>query len=238
MGLNRREESTSGFARHFSSVSKAAAILLWGALIIVCLIYRDEITVERIVNFTPSEPLAAAAVMLLLYALKSMSLVVYGGILYAASGIMFSLPAAIALNTVGTAIMVTIPFFLGKRMGSSAVEKLAAKNKRMKVLRDFSGKNEFFTSFIVRMVGLLPGDLVSMYMGAAGVRYSRYIAGTMLGLFPAVMNFSVMGMSIHDVSSPEFILSACCEIGLMLLSVLGFALWKRKKRKASKEVES
>lgn len=166
MGLNRGEESTSGFARHFFSVSKAA-ILLWGALIIVCLIYRDEITVERIVNFTPSEPLAAAAVMLLLYALKSMTLVVYGGILFAASGIMFSLPAAVALNTAGTAIMATIPF-------------------------------------IVRMAGLLPGDLVSMYMGAAGVRYSRYIAGTMPGLFPAVMNFSVMGMSIHDVSSPEF----------------------------------
>ena len=62
----KQKEETSGVVRHFSSVSKAAAILLWGALIIVCLIYRDEITVERIVNFTPSEPLAAAAVMLLL----------------------------------------------------------------------------------------------------------------------------------------------------------------------------
>lgn len=230
-------ERGSGAGAHTLAPGKCIAIFLWGVFIVLCFIHRDEITVERIVNYAPSDPVAAAVIMLLLFALKSVTLVVYGGILYAADGIMFSLPVAIALNLIGTVIMTTTPFFIGRHLGRGAVEKLTARNKYMKLLRDFSGKNELPISFFVRIVGLLPSDLVSMYLGAIEVRYDRYIAGTILGLLPAVLNFSIMGMSIHDMSSPVFITSVCCEIGLMFLSVLIFIMWKRKKNAESEEDE-
>ncbi len=39
-----------------------------------------------------------------------------------------------------------------------------------------------------------------------------------------------MGMSINDPSSLEFIISACGEAGLMLLSLALYILWHRNKK--------
>ena len=90
-------------------------VAFWVCLIILCLIHRDQITVDNIVSFTPGNPFLAVCVILFLFALKSVSVVIYGGILYVASGILFSLPAAIAVNLAGSVIMTTIPFLIGKK---------------------------------------------------------------------------------------------------------------------------
>ena len=171
--------------------------------------------------------------MFLLFAIKSVSVVIYGGLLYASSGIMFSLPVAILVNTIGTVIMVSIPFFIGKRAGKDTMNKLVAKNPKLEVLREAPSKNELFVSIFVRLVGMLPGDLVSMYLGASGVHYSKYIAGSMIGLFPAIVSFSVMGMSADDISSPAFIISTAFEIGLMIVSIAIYFIWRKKQKQNS-----
>ena len=81
------------------------------------------------------------------------------------------------------------------------------------------------------MVGLLPADLVAMYLGASGMRYKPYFLGTVIGLVPAIVCFSIMGMSIDDVGSPQFIISAVVEVGLMILSVLLYVIWRRRNKK-------
>lgn len=89
------------------------------------------------------------------------------------------------------------------------------------------------------MVGLLPADLVAMYLGASGMRYKPYFFGTVIGLMPAIVCFSIMGMNIDNVGSPEFIISAVVEVGLMLLSVLLYLIWrKRNKKKKQREEQS
>ena len=150
------------------------------------LLNRDKITISSILGFTPKNLYLAAFVMLLLFATKSVSVVIYGGLLYAASGIMFSLPVAILVNTIGTVLMVSIPFFIGKNAGQDTMSKLVERNPKLEVLRDVPSKNELFISIFVRLIGMLPGDLVGMYLGASGIRYSKYITGSMIGLFPAI----------------------------------------------------
>lgn len=207
------------------------AVLFWGILILLCWIYRDSITVESIVNYAPENAIAAIGIMLALFALKGITVVVYGGILYMASGVLFSLPTAIAVNLVGTVIMTSVPFLLGKKAGSTMLDRLVQKNRKLELLRDMPKRNEWLTSFVVRMIGLLPGDLVGMYLGASGLRYSRYLGGTMAGMFPSVITFSIMGTSVQDVSSPAFLISAASEIAMMLLSLILYLLWNKKKSK-------
>ena len=204
--------------------------LFWLAFIIFCFINRDKITISSILSFTPKNLYLAAFVMLLLFSVKSVSVVIYGGLLYAASGIMFSLPVAILVNTVGTVLMVSIPFFIGKRAGKDTMNRLVEKNPKLEVLREAPSKNELFISVFVRLIGILPGDLVSMYLGASGVHYSKYITGSMIGLFPAIISFSVMGMSADDISSPAFIISTAFEIGLMILSIAIYFIWRKKQK--------
>lgn len=218
-------------------LSKVLMLLFWGGLILFCFINRERISVEGIVNLVPKNSVLSVVVMLLLFAVKGIAVFIYGSILYAASGILFSLPVAIIVNTVGTVIMTTIPFYIGKKAGSKMIDSLLKKNKKLELLRDTQNKNEFFVSFFLRMVGLLPADLVAMYLGASGMRYKPYFLGTVIGLMPAIVCFSIMGMNIDNVGSPEFIISAVIEVGLMLLSVLLYVIWRRVNKKKQKSEE-
>ena len=210
-------------------ILKIAAVLIWLGAVLCLLMHRDEITVEKIVNFTPKNPALAILIILFLYALKGISMPIYGGILYAASGIIFPLPTAIAVNAAGSVIMTTLPFLIGKHLGAKLLDRLVQKNPKLELLRSFPKQNDLLISFFVRLVGVLPADLVSMYLGASGLDYVRYIIGTIAGLLPSIINFSVIGMSINDVSSPAFWLSLICEICLTVFSVIIFYVLKKKK---------
>lgn len=228
---NTQHKSLKIFGRIF-------VILFWGGFVLLCFLNRDKLSVDGIVELVPKNSILSVVVMLLLYAVKSIAVFIYGGVLYAASGILFSLPVAIIVNTIGTIIMTTIPFYIGKRAGGHLIDELVKKNSKLELLRDMQNKNQFFVSFFLRMVGLLPADLVAMYLGASGMRYKPYLFGTVVGLMPSIVCFSVMGMSIDDVGSPQFIISLIVEAGLMLLSILIYFIWKqqnKKKREMTKD---
>lgn len=59
-------------AKHsWSSVlPKTIGIAFWVCLVLVCFIYRDEITVESIVNYTPKNPVFAICITLMLFVEK------------------------------------------------------------------------------------------------------------------------------------------------------------------------
>ena len=211
---------------------KGIPVFFWAAVILLCFLYRDRITVENIVNFTPENPVLAVGIMLLLFAFKSVTFVIYGSILYAVNGILFPLPFAILLNMAGSAIMATLPFLIGRRNGSGLLVKLTEKYPKLSVLRELPSENGFFLSMVIRLMGCLPGDVVSMYFGASGIRYREYLTGTLIGLTPSIVIFTVMGMSADDVTSPAFIISVCCEILTALTSIIWFFCWNRKRRKS------
>ena len=143
--------------------------------------------------------------MLALFALKSLSIVIYSGLLYAANGILFPLPVAILLNLIGTVIMVSLPYQIGRRTGTSAVDEIRAKYPKAEAIHDLRAKNDFLFSFLVRMVRL-PSDVVSLYMGAVQVEYKEYLLGSLLGLLPHTITFPIMGMNIGEIHSPKFLI--------------------------------
>lgn len=207
------------------------AVCFWLFLIIVCLVYRDRITVDSIVSFTPQNTVAAILVMLLLFAVKSVSIFIYCGLLYGASGILFPLPLAILVNIAGSLIMAAIPFFIGKKAGSGLVTQLTQKHPKLKFLKDVPNQNEFFMSFFVRIIGILPSDVIGMYLGATEIRFSKYILGTILGMIPQTVTFCIMGSKINDVTSPEFMISLIFELSLMIVSTTAYYLWMKKAKR-------
>jgi len=217
-------------------ISNAVAIAFWLILILLCLIYRDEITVDRIVAFTPQNTFVAVLVMLALFAVKSVSIFIYCGLLYAASGILFPLPLAVLVNILGSIIMATIPFWIGKKSGTGLVTRLIVKYPKLKFMKDVPNQNEFFMSFFMRIVGILPSDIIGMYLGASGIRYNRYITGALLGMLPATVTFCIMGTKINDVTSPEFLFSLGFELCLMVVSTTVYVVWMKKVKRKNQEV--
>lgn len=204
---------------------------IWAAVIVLFLIYRDRITIESIVSLAPENTVATSVVLLLLSAVKSITFVDYSGLIYAASGILFPLPYAIFINTLGTIVMTTIPFFIGRKSGGQGIRTLIAKYPKMSILLEIPQKNEVFVSCLVRIIGCLPSDPVGMFLGASGIRYFPYLCGTLIGFAPTIVAFSVMGGNINDVSSPAFIISAVFMVAMIVLSVVLYLIRKAKSRK-------
>lgn len=227
-----QQQSKSGRVFHIIlNVLLFAAICV---LLVFCVLYRDKITADEIVRLTPENQLAAAILMLMLFAVKSFCVFIYCGILYAASGMIFSLPLAFAVNVLGTVVMSSIPYFIGKKSGSHYVEKLVEKHPNMTLLHEAQGENNFVISLIIRLAGVLPGDLVSAFFGASAMPYGKYMLSTVLGFLPMVASFTVMGMSVHDVTSPAFLLAVGGEVVLLIGSVIFYVFYRKKLKKNKK----
>ncbi|MGN0179379.1 MAG: CDP-alcohol phosphatidyltransferase family protein [Monoglobaceae bacterium] len=202
--------------------------LIWVAIIVLLFLHKKDFTVEEILKFTPSNPVLAALTMLALFALKSISIVLYSGILYAVNGILFPLPVAILLNILGIAVMVTIPYLIGKKAGSSSVERIMEKYPKADKMREFRKQNDFIFVLMMRVMGILPSDIVSLYMGAIGVNYPRYLLACLLGMLRSAITFPIMGMSITDIHSPLFITALCVELIFMATSILIYRIYRKK----------
>lgn len=203
--------------------------LLWLGIITIIFLHRKEFTVDAILAFTPSQPLLAALTMLALFALKSVSIVLYSGILFAVDGILFPLPWAIFLNLLGVAVMVTIPWVIGRKTGAASVEQIVKKYPKAEHLRNFRQRNDFLFVLLVRLLRILPCDIVSLYMGAIQVNYPQYLLGCLLGILPMAVTFPIMGMSITDIHSPVFLASVGAELVFMVLPVVFYQIHRKKR---------
>lgn len=209
---------------------KAILLCVWLVILAACCLNRDRFSVHGVLRSSPRNPLLAAAFMLFLFALKSLSVFIFSGILFAASGLLFPLPAAIALNVLGAAVMVSLPYWLGRRLGRDAVDRVLEKYPKAEALRRMRAGREFSLSFITRAVNILPSDILSLYMGATGINYPKYLAGSLLGMILSIVTFPIMGMNITEPTSPWFWASIVIQVLVSAAFIGGYWVYSRKKR--------
>lgn len=190
---------------------------------------KQEISVEKLLNYTPQNTILAIAFILILYAFKSLSFVFPLIAIQIACGTIFNVYLAIIINIVGIIISLSIPYFMGRYYGSDFAQKLVSKHKKLEVLDNFQKDNNFFFSFIARIIGILPIDVVSMYMGSVKLNYFQYITGGVLGFLPRIIATTVMGSTITDVSSPAFIISTSFNIVIATTCILVYKLKLKHK---------
>lgn len=205
-------------------------LILFAALVIWCFFHRDAFTIEEILRYTPDNMFLAAVVLIFLYALKSFTVVFFIGILIAAGGILFPFPIAVLVNTLGAAATISVPYWIGRSRGTPYIDKLTEKYPKMAVVKNLQTENAFFTALMVRAVGCLPGDIVSLYLGASGMRYLPYALGGIVGFIPSILAITLMGTSITDITSPQFLIAAGIEVLFVLSSSLLYFIYKKKKK--------
>ena len=209
---------------------KIVLALIWAGIIVICFVNRKSVSVDGILQYTPENPWLAAGAMLCLFALKSLSVVIYSGILYVVSGILFPIPAAITVNILGSVIMLSLPYLIGKKAGASIIKRIRDKYPKTEILHELRKKNDVFFCFTARIMRI-PSDVVSLYMGAVQVDYRKYLLGSMLGTIPHTITYPIMGMSVSDISSPQFILAFCAEVIYFAVTAVIYVLYTKKRSK-------
>lgn len=214
--------------KRIKTVLKFLPVIICAIFIILPLASGKEITVEAILNYTPEEPLKAAFVILCLYALKSMSFVFPIVVLQIATGHLFQTSAALLINFSGRAITLTIPYWVGRFSGSDMMKNLSAKYPKLEEIYSRQGKNPLFISFLLRTFIFLPGDAVSLYLGAIRIPFPYYLTGGILGTTLGVVLSTAFGSSITEPGSPAFMLSAFL---MTLVALLSFLYYIKNRRK-------
>ena len=152
----------------------AAMMTLMIIFAAVLLITDKDISADQLLDFSPGNTVLAILFLWCLFAAKSLTIVFPSLVLFVLGGIMFPAPLAIAVNLAGIGITATVPYIIGRFSGEETVEYMVTKYPKVLKLREIRSKNDLFFSFFVRIINILPFDLVSMYMGAVSVPYRTY----------------------------------------------------------------
>ena len=214
-----------------SRVYKIIILCVWLLILGTCLLYRDRFSMEGVLQISPQNTLLAELFMMALFALKSMSIFFFSGILFAVNGILFPLPAAIGLNIIGVGIMVSLPYWIGRTAGKGIVDRIVCKYPKIELIRNAQTDHEFTLSFVTRIINVLPSDILSLYMGAVGIGYTKYLAGSILGMLVPIITYPIMGMNIRNPGSPAFIVSVCIHVVVSAISIGGFWIYYRENRR-------
>lgn len=187
--------------------------------------HREALTAERIAAQSPRQLGLAAAFLLALYAVKSLSVAFPLSALEAAGGMLFPLPAALAVNVCGVAVAQAVPYLLGRRE-RGGLAALGDRYPRLAALARPAGERGGRAVFLLRLGGASPGDLVSMYLGAAGVPWRAYFAGGLLGSLPRVVSATLLGAALWEIGGQRFWLSLGVGAALTALSLILWKIWR------------
>ena len=205
----------------------AAMLCVWATVIGIFIHNHGNLTVQQLLDYSPEEPVKAVFVMLGLFCLKSLDFVMHSGVLYAADGVMFPLPCALVLNMIGAAIICTAPYFLGRSLGTPVARRLREKYPKLANIEKLRLGDGFLTAMFLR-VASTPLTIASIYMGATGMRFGPYLAGSLVGLIPVMASYAVMGAAADDPTSPKFIAGAGAIAVTTVVSIVIYALLLRR----------
>ena len=210
-------------------------LCMWAAAVVFFWMHRDCLSVDGVLRITPRSMVLAVLLMLGLFALKSFSVVIHAGLLYAVSGILFPLPMAILVNVLGTLLMAALSYGFGKRLGGGNIDRIVEAHRNAVVLRQLRRENTFVYTAVTRLINLLPFDVISAYLGAMETPLIPYLLGSAAGMAASCVLFPLMGAYLVNIRSPRFFVSAALEAVILLASLLVLLAVRKRMTPAGQE---
>ena len=185
------------------------------AAVLMIFFSKNQFTVKNLLTYTPGNYLLALLFLLFLYIIKGFSIILPVSVLHIVSGVIFPLPLALLLNTVGTGICLAVGYCIGFYSLSNYAVRMVNKYPKVKAVVERQRKNEWFSAYILRVIPI-SGDVVSIYLGSLKFRFPRYLAAGVIGSVPGIIVTTLLGNSINDPLSPRCI-AAFAMLALILV---------------------
>ncbi len=223
-----------------------AAGVLMLAMVVVCivLIQKYNIKVSNIPELSKmisGGTLTIAFIIIAFSVVKSFALVFPPAVVFSICGYMMpNYWLALLINIISVFLSSSIPYFLGKFTGAGMVDTLKGRFKAVKKIDDFAGANEAQTTFVVKLSGLLPGDLSSLLFGAMGTSYKNFMIGTNLGMLPLAIVYSGFGTALKSIGEKPW-LTAVPVVAIVIFVITSGIITKKiieKNKAVQKEKEN
>ena len=177
-------------------------IMVLCAVIFGVLLATGVMDLDTVPQLVADRPVLAVLVVLGLYVLKGFSGVVVYNALVVVVSMVLPLPAALAVNGVGTAVCLSISYAMGRFTKTESLESVLDRHPKIK--RYFSATQEygFAMCFAIHMLGLNM-EVLGLLLGMLRVDYLTYLAGSWLAIAQGMVCLVIAGNSL-DLSSPVF----------------------------------
>ena len=110
------------------------------------------------------------------------------------------------VSMVGLTTTITIPYWIRRYSGEDIIQYIGTRYPKVQQLAGYQNENAFFVCFITRIVGFLPGDIVSLYFGACGVKFTTYLTAGISGSLLSIVTTTLLGTKLSNPFSIEFIM--------------------------------
>ncbi|MCR3758834.1 TVP38/TMEM64 family protein [Clostridium felsineum] len=146
----------------------------------------------------------ASFAFVIIYSLKPVLLIIPVSALSVIAGGIFGSLKAFFLSMLGCFFSASFAFFLSRKLGRPFVNKLL-KGKAMN-LDDNLDKHGFIIMLLMRLAFIFPYDPLSYAAGLTKIKYRDFILGSLVGVMPEMIAYSVIGKSFEGHFSTKFLL--------------------------------
>jgi uncharacterized membrane protein YdjX (TVP38/TMEM64 family) len=197
------------------------------------LVKRGGFYIGKLVTYSEKHLGITTAIILSLFALKSVSFGLPYALLYFTVGTIYPLHIALILNVVGIVINIQIPYFLGRNKGNTYVDSMVIKFPFLSKILILKDRSQFIFTFVVKLIGKIPHEITNLMLGSLHIAWPTYVLASILALLPTMVSTTLMAKNYQEPSSPIFIISLIIFIATPLLTFIYYY----KNRDSSKEGE-
>lgn len=148
-------------------------------------------------------------------------------VLALAGGVAFGLWQGALYTFIGAVVNCSVMFWTARYLGRQKIEALMEKRLDMKWrqrLAKLEDREGFVLLIVLRLIPVVPYNLINYTFGLTGMKYPAYIFASALGIIPGTFAFINIGDKSMDITSPGFWIA----IGLLLLLLAVTALLVKK----------
>lgn len=188
---------------------------------------HHHITAEEILSWQPENMFLAAVILLCFFAVKSALVFVPIMIPQILAGHLYGRDIALLINLLGLVVVKSVPYWIGWGLGTAKMERLLQKYPKIQSILNVQDDNQMAVSFMLRACCVPPADIVTMYLGATGMPFGTNVIGGVLGSFPGMVLTTFLGANIRNPESPAFWKALALNVAWVILSGLGFWLFRK-----------
>ena len=200
---------------------------------VVFILTRGSIGVQELLAWSPENKWLAALAALAAYALKSQTVVVPYALIATAVGLIFDLPAALAVNTLGSVVCISLPYLTGRGSDGVLVDALLARQPRMRAFYEANRRHLFLVSLVLRVANL-SNDILGLVFGSLKMKYWEYLLSSLVGILPAMVLYTVLGNDLDPFSAPVLI---CFGVDVTSIAAAFLLLRARGGKKADNKTD-
>lgn len=143
------------------------------------------------------------------------------------AGLLFGPVLGTICCSVATTIGAALAFAAGRFFLKDSIRPMVIKNQYLKKwLFDSSGKNELFILIITRLVPIFPYNLQNFAYGITDIKFSTYIAGSLIFMLPGTAMYTVGTAGIADKENRMLYIGIAA---LLAAAVMGTGAFLKKR---------